>query len=237
MKKVFLLFLVFFPLCLFALDNDFIILEKEQIECIIKEITDDEVKYVHADNPDVLYTTSKSNIRTIVFKNGVVQHFQEKTIKPVEDVKEEEKIKLDVVSSKNEIIENNSVEEKGRIYRDKNNYVYNDTYITVDEVERIMKKYDADCYHDFVSARKMYNGGMITLAVGAGLALGSLSMLSMPGLAITTCSVGAIVGVTGGIVAISGAVKLEKSIDRYNGMNTYLSYYISPNTVGVAIHF
>ena len=131
MKKVFF-GLVF--LCLthaMAAQDVIITTDAKKIESTILEVSKTEIKYKEFANPNgPTFVLSTDEISSIIYANGQVQLFSSSPTpspRPASNDITPERASADNTN-------------KGRIFRDNNEYMYNDTYISSKEVERILKK-------------------------------------------------------------------------------------------------
>lgn len=133
-----------------------------------------------------------------------------------------------------------TVAGKGRIYRDKNNYMYDDKYISEKEVERVLRtNYAAN--EEWQSAKKMLTAGWVFVGLGGACALGALGCIPAGGAAVGGACGGALVFSSVGLgLALGCSKRMDKAINIYNGqidMATELHLFAAPEGVGVAIRF
>lgn len=132
---------------------------------------------------------------------------------------------------------------KGRIYRDNNEYMYNDTYISSKEVERILQRENSSAYVKWRQGYGMKIGGAVCCGIGGGLILSSLCFLGQKTPTATLCmdGIGLVTGCVG-IGLIFGANSCyNKAIDIYNSTYDHaaiqLNFFASNNGVGLALNF
>lgn len=133
-----------------------------------------------------------------------------------------------------------TVAGKGRIYRDKNNYMYDDKYISEKEVERVLRtNYAAN--EEWQSAKKMLTAGWVFVGLGGACALGALGCIPAGGAAVGGACGGALVFSSVGLgLALGCSKRMDKAINIYNAqidMATELHLFAAPEGLGVAIRF
>ena len=198
------------------------LLSGDVITAQIKDINRNGVTYLQN---NISYTLSASQIENVTFANGQVKTYNT----PVTSV------------SQPSIITTES-SGRGRIYRDGREYMYNDTYISSKEVERILRNQDALAYEQWKRGRRLSIGGAVVTGVGAGLALGSLAFTPVDlGVALGLSGAGLVVTGVGVILICCAPAKYNKAIDIYNSKydNTamQLNFFVAPSEVGIALNF
>lgn len=131
----------------------------------------------------------------------------------------------------------------GRIYRDNNEYMHNNRYISSKEVARILEREDYAAYKQWKKADGFLIGGSICAGIGSGLVLGGLiSLVSgspVPCIAMECCAL-APLGIGIGL-CVGANSKYNKAIDIYNSKydktTMQLQWRLTPNGVGLAIAF
>ena len=230
MKKVFF-GLVF--LCLthaMAAQDVIITTDAKKIESTILEVSKTEIKYKEFANPNgPTFVLSTDEISSIIYANGQVQLFSSSPRPASNDITPEQ------ASADNT--------NKGRIFRDNNEYMYNDTYISSKEVERILKKENSAAYAKWRQGKGMLIGGSVCSGIGCGLILSSLCFLGRETPIPTLSMDGAGLVMAGvGLGLVLGANSCyNKAIDIYN--STYdqtsmrLNFFAGYNGVGLALNF
>lgn len=135
------------------------------------------------------------------------------------------------------------VQQSGRIYRDNNQYFYNNTYIAKKEVERILERENSAAYHQWKKADGLLIGGAVCTGIGGGLVIGGL-------LTLATGSYGAAIGMECGAIVplgiglgltLGASSQYSKAIDIYNSRYDHaaieLRWRVSPAEFGLAIAF
>lgn len=133
--------------------------------------------------------------------------------------------------------------KSGRIYRDNGHYLYNDTYISSAEVERILKRENAAAYEKWKKAEGMLIGGSVCAGIGGGLAIGGIFPLifRMNGVALgLECA--ALVPLSIGLgLTLGSSTHFNQAINIYNAKYdqtaVQLKWHVAPNEVGLAIAF
>jgi len=133
-----------------------------------------------------------------------------------------------------------TVAGKGRIYRDKNNYMYDDKYISEKEVERVLRtNYAAN--EEWQSAKKMLTAGWVFVGLGCACAIGAVGCIPAGGAAVGGACGGALVFSSVGLGLTLGCTRrMDKAINIYNAqidMATELHLFAAPEGLGVAIRF
>ena len=137
-----------------------------------------------------------------------------------------------------------STETKGgRIYRDNREYLYNGTYISSKEVERILQRENHAAYEKWQNARGMEIGGAICTGIGSGMVLGGLITLItgnyMPCI-ILDCAALVPLGVGLGL-CLGASSRYNQAIDIYNSKydqaTVQLRWSVAPNGIGLALAF
>lgn len=131
----------------------------------------------------------------------------------------------------------------GRIYRDNNEYMHNNRYISSKEVARILEREDYAAYKQWKKADGFLIGGSICAGIGSGLVLGGLiSLVSgspVPCIAMECCAL-APLGIGIGL-CVGANSKYNKAIDIYNSKydktTMQLQWRLTSNGVGLAIAF
>lgn len=131
----------------------------------------------------------------------------------------------------------------GRIYRDNGHYLYNDTYISSKEVERILQRENGIAYEQWRKAEGLLIGAGVCTGIGAGLAVGGIFPMIWGnyGSAIAfECTALIPLGVGLGL-ALGSSSRHNKAIDIYNSKYDnaaiQLNFFTSPTEVGIALSF
>lgn len=235
--------------------------DRNQIRCTILEISDVSIRYTRADRPQsITFSTPISQINTIVYRDGTVEQLSASNTPDTTDTMT---AKTPIVSHPTEHIvphhavtttpthktPQNAKKDKankyseqlpGRIYCDRRSYVYNDHYISEQEVVRILQT-DAIAYDSWQRAHRMAVSSIVTTSVGGGLALIGLCCLPASigaGLGVAGCGLATMCVGTG--LLFGSMARYEHAIDLYNDhIDTHLqvSLFASPSDVGFAIRF
>ena len=260
---------LFGSLAVVAEEYDLIITtERSQIRCIIQEISDVSVRYVRSDRPQtIVFSTPLSQVVAIVYRDGTIEqitpqtpsaetaalpatepataNLQKTAIVPQEttiaDTKEQkaEPQRHPTITSEPKAAKPSSTKGGGRIYREKNEYMYNDSYISAKEVGRILQTH-AVAYDSWQRAHRLSVGGIVLSSLGAGTLVVSLCCIP--------AGIEASMGLLGGVVLSSVGVGLlcgslsryDKAIDIYNATidsRVQLHVFASPTDVGLALRF
>lgn len=261
---------LFTSLAVVAEEYDLIITtERSQIHCIIQEISDVSVRYVRSDRPQtIVFSTPLSQVVAIVYRDGTVEQItpqtssvetaalpanepttanpQGTTIVPQEttltDTKEEtaEPQRQPTIMQKPKTAKPTLAKGGGRIYREKNEYMYNDSYISAKEVGRILQT-NAVAHDSWQRAHRLSVGGIVLSSLGAGTLIVSLCCIP--------AGIEASMGVLGGGVVLSSVgvgllcgslSRYDKAIDIYNttiDSRVQLHVFASPTDVGLALRF
>lgn len=246
-------------LCLGAVcaeNHDMIITtDREQIQCVVKEISEDVISYLRPDRPaTVSYTIARNKVVLIQFSNGSIELFQEQ--KKTETFKEEQvlavqkedsvKEQVTLITSSNptstaseEVSSTQGLRE--RIFRDGNEYMHNNTYISAKQVGIILKNKDGDAYAQWKKANNLALSGCIIAGIGIGSVLGGLCTI--------TSSIEASLGLAAAGVVLSGVgvtlmlcapIHYEKALNIYNekyDKYTTLSFSASPQSLALRVCF
>ena len=176
------------------------------------------------------FTIPASQINTVTFSNGQVKTYVEKKCNQQTEVESTSTTKIDKPS-------------EGRIYRDNNQYLYNDTYISSKEVLRILERENKEAYKQWKKADGMLVGGAVCAGIGGGLAIGGLFPLIFS--QYTTClgiECAAIVPLGIGLgLTLGASAHYNKAIDIYNSKFDHvaiqLRWGVSVDGIGVAFAF
>lgn len=212
---------------------DIILLSGQTIRVHIVAMKNDQVVYIFEDNESTL---SASQVEKVTF----VHTGQQKVYNaPAQPFAAEKKPVVKTASTSGLP----DVQHSGRIYRDNNQYFYNNTYISNKEVERILKRENNAAYNQWKKADGMVIGGAICAGIGGGLVLGGLISLvtgdPVPCIAMECC---ALVPLGVGLGLCLGAnAKYNKAIDIYNSKYDQTAvefrWHVSPTEAGLAIAF
>ena len=167
---------------------------------------------------------SANEIDKLVFKNGQVRTYNttESSIF-VDDYSQTNSMKI--------------------LYRYGDEYMYGDTYISKNEVGRILQKYDYEAYNQWRGAGALQVAGGVFIGIGGGLALGGLIPLFTGNYMLClglSCSALLPLGLGLGFV-LGGSAKYNKAIDIYNSRfddaSVRLNFFTTPSEVGIALSF
>lgn len=208
------------------------LLSGQTIEARIVEMKSDHVTYVVGDEESTL---PASQIKTVTFKNGQVKVYNQAAASVVATPKTSETRTKQSTPS--------VVPTSGRIYRDGNEYMHNNRYISSKEVERLLEREDKAAYKQWKKANGLLIGGSVCTGIGSGMVIGGLISLTsgdaIPCLAMECC---ALVPLGIGLGLCLGAnSNFNKAIDIYNSKYDHaavqLQWRVAPNEVGLAIAF
>lgn len=267
MKKLFFLGLLYLLLIapLAAEEYDLIITtDRTRIPCTILEISDVAIRYTRTDRPQTItFSTPLCQVYAIVYRDGTIEQISAVSAPATGDTvaasastvarSAESPVACPTATAtptaepahtakttKATTPPPSSGKLPGRIYRDKNEYIYNDHYISEKEVGRVLQT-DALAYDSWQRAHRLYTGGIVATSVGGGIAL--------IGLCCIPASVEAGLGVAGGGLVVScvgvgllcGSLgRYEHSIDIFNDhvdARLQVSLFASPSNVGLAMRF
>ncbi|MBQ7697715.1 MAG: hypothetical protein IJT35_03950 [Paludibacteraceae bacterium] len=246
MKKAFLCF-VFQSLSLILTAQDIIITnDAKKIESTILEVSKTEIRYKETANPNgPTFVLSTAEISSIIYANGQTQVFSSSTPDKHSPTHSSTSASADStpspISTSKQTTEKNM--GKGRIFRDNNEYMYNDIYISSKEVERILKRENSSAYAKWRQGKGMKIGGAVCSGIGGGLIFVSLCCIGSNTLKGTLVMDGvgiAMIGVGLG-VSLGANGCYNKAIDIYN--STYdetamrLNFIVDHNGVGFALNF
>ena len=134
-------------------------------------------------------------------------------------------------------------EPSDRIYRDGDEYMYHDTYISKKEVARILQQNNSVAYNEWKKADGMVTGGAICIGVGSGLVLGGIfPLITGNSKATIGMECAALVPLIVGLgVTLGAPAHYTKAVDIYNSKFDHAAiqfqWYVAPNEVGVALAF
>lgn len=238
--------------------------DRARIPCTILEISDVAIRYTRTDRPQTItFSTPLRQVYAIVYRDGTIEQISAvsapATIDTVTATASTVARSTETPIARQTATGTSTAEPAhtakttkaapttssgdklpGRIYRDKNEYIYNDHYISEKEVGRVLQT-DALAYDSWQRAHRLYTGGIVATSVGGGIAL--------IGLCCIPASVGAGLGVAGGGLVVScvgvgllcGSLGLyEHSIDIFNDhvdARLQVSFFASPSDVGLAMRF
>lgn len=242
MKKLITLLLL--AASCYMMANDVIVkTDAERLEVKITAVTKTEITYKmpdYLDGPDFVLSTEE--ISQIIFENGQVKTYEHQpkaaAPAPVQQYTPAATQNTPATTKTQEA----STKPYGRIYRDGNEYMYNDAYISAKEVERILYKNNTYAYDVWKKGSRMAVGGAIVTGVGTGVALVSLAFLHTKNIGLVGGMIGGgLVGMGVGLgVMLSGVSKYGKAIDIYNSKLDYsctVEFEAAADGVGLALHF
>lgn len=214
---------------------DILLLSGQTIRAHIMALRGDQVVYsVEGNNA----TLAASQIEKVTFlHNGQVKVYNavERPVEPKRVV-----TAVQTATKRDELPE---IQQTGRIYRDNNHFLYNNTYISHKEVERILKRENSAAYRKWKQADGLLIGGSVCAGVGGGLVLGGLlSIMSGNPAAVIGLECSALVPLGIGLgLTFGSTANYNKAIDLYNSKfdraAVELRWHASPAEVGVAIAF
>ncbi len=133
-----------------------------------------------------------------------------------------------------------AVAGKGRIYRDKNNYMYDDKYVSEKEVERVIRTNYA-AYEEWQSAKRMVTASWVMVGLGGAGLIATLGCIPAGGAAVGGAAAGTLVFSSVGLgLALGSSRHMDKAITIYNAqidMATELHLFAAPEGIGVAVRF
>ena len=137
----------------------------------------------------------------------------------------------------------NTAKTTGHIYRDNGEYMYNNTYISAKEVERILERDNKAAYKQWKKAEGYLVGGAVCTGIGGGLVVGGLlSLISKNYAACIGIECASLVPLSIGLgLACGASAQYNKAIDIYNAKAdraaVQLKWQIAVNGIGVALAF
>lgn len=211
---------------------DIFLLSGQTIRARIVSLKRDQVIYMIEDNESTLPATQ---IEKVLFVNtGQVKTYNAIAAPVVEKKKSSAPIATSGLPE---------MQQSGRIYRDNNQYFYNNTYISKKEVERILERENSAAYRQWKKADGLLIGGAVCTGIGGGLVLGGL-------IGLATGEYGATIGIeccalvplgVGLGLCFGASANYNKAIDIYNSRYDHaaieLRWRVSPAEIGFAIAF
>ena len=204
-------------------------------QTLMVQVTDMKSNYVAYILDGKPYTMPASQIDKVTFlQNGQVKVYNSQSAaRTTTAVSTQEETASTTTSS----------EQSGRIYRDNGHYLYNDIYISSKEVERIIKRENADAYRQWKKADGLLIGGAVCVGIGGGLVIGGLFPLISKNYIATIgieCSALVPLGIGLGL-ALGASSHYDKAIDIYNSKYDHaavqLKWQVSANGLGLALAF
>lgn len=208
-----------------------LLLSGQTLTVQITDLKSNYVAYILDGKP---YTMPASQIDKVTFlQNGQVKEYTSQsaaettTIAPIKDETS---------------TTNTSPVQSGRIYRDNGHYIYNNIYISSKEVERIIKRENAEAYRHWQKADGMIVGGSICVGIGGGLIIGGLFFIKSNPIATIGIECSAIVPLGIGLgLTLGASSQYNKAIDIYNSKYDHaavqLRWQVSGNGIGLALAF
>lgn len=248
MKKTFSLILTLL-LCSLAYAQDIIVTtESERIDAKITEVSETEVKYKSATNPNgPVFVLSTSKIASIIFQNGEVKTFsntnntnvtQQNTTVSVREAK-------DIIFVPGQKIE--KIERRDYSSGSRTKYFYGNIEMDESLFRDFLKLNCQEAYKKYQIGNGLMYGGTIFLGLATGGLLGCLigiDKISYDALVIgaSVSAAGAAVGIAGlcvGAVIASKPLNVfnEQCADRKEVAQLQLSLTSSRNGIGVALNF
>lgn len=226
-----------------AANADTLVLRNQSmIRCTITEMTETTVSYTRPDRPKTMvFSTPMEQIVRILFGDGTVAE-----IAPAAD-KEEQPQQITqqqvTVPQQNTVVatqQKTSVTGQGRIYRDNNEYMFNDKYISEKEVERVLRTNYA-AYEEWQKSKRMLTAGWVLAGFSIAGAVGALACIPAGGVAVGCMCGGTVVIASVGLgVCLGSAKHRTKAIDIYNGqIDLAAEWHLvsSQDGVGIALRF
>ena len=246
MRRIFLC-IVFLCLTHVLPAQDIIITtDAKKIESTIFEVSKTEIKYKDFANPNgPTFVLSTDEISSVIYANGQVQLFSSSTTEKKVSTPSSAPVSEDAtsapVSTSKQTTDNST--RKGRIFRDNNEYMYNDTYISAKEVGRILKRENSTAYEKWRQGKGMEIGGAVCMGVGGGLIITGLGYINPNSLNRTLLlnGTGLVATVVGLGVYLGASGCYNKAIDIYNSSYdeaaVRLNFQVGANGVGLALNF
>lgn len=206
---------------------DILLLSGQIITARIVELKSNHVVYMTGEEESTL---PASQIERVTFQNGQVKAYN--TQKPLIARKPQPAATATPAPR-----------TSGRIYRDNNEYMYDNRYISAKEVARILETEDKAAYKQWKKGDGLVIGGAICAGIGGGLVIGGLASLSsgnpVPCIALE-CVALAPLGIGLGL-CLGAQAQYKKAIDIYNSKYdqaaVQLKWRVMPDGVGLAIAF
>lgn len=162
-------------LALSAWANDLIVsVKSERIDAIIQEVSDTEVRYKKASNPNgPTFVMKTSDVATIIYANGDVQAF--------EHSEQPQPQSLVVVPEKKPQANKGRF---GEITKDDDTYYYNGEAMDLDTYLQFVKVNCPAAYNSYTSGKKLRKAGGALMGVGIPVLCGGIVMytLGFPGI-------------------------------------------------------
>lgn len=218
MKKYFLLILLTMTFC--AYSQDVIITKNaEKLEVKIIEVSSSEIKYKKLNNLEgPTFVLSSSEIATIIYENGDIQTFEDKSL------------------PKN--IEEATIVADKYISRSGNSYFYDGVTMRGNTYKNFLNKNCIPAYQEYKKGETIATWGWALLGVGVGFDIGFSWWLSYSWVPALACEIACIP------TLIVGYNKMHKSADIYNTTcakkrqtQAYWSVNASQNGIGLAFNF
>lgn len=215
--------------------------ESERIDGKVLEVSDTEIKYKRADNPNgPTFVLSTTKISSIIYKNGEVQTFKQQpaVVSPnvsggtVVSVRSAE----DIVFIPGQQIEEQ--EKRGKYY-------YGNIELDESLYKDFLKLSCPDAYKSYVSGEGMIWGGSFCLGAGVGFGLGAILSRTETGLIVNAVLMGASFATCIPLLCV-GPNKMKKSLSIFNanctqtqatGPKLKLSFIANSNGVGLKLNF
>lgn len=240
MRKIFLCF-VFLCLAHILTAQDIIVTTDERkIESTILEVSKSEIKYKEFANPNgPTFVLSTDEISSIIYANGQVRIYSSSA----PDKKVHAASSAPAGTNTNPEPPTDNTIGKGRIFRDNNEYMYNNTYVSAKEVGRILKRENSTAYEKWRQGKGMEIGGAVCMGVGGGLIITGLGYIgsNTPTATLLLNGAGLVTTVVGLGVYLGASGCLNKAIDIFN--STYdeaavrLNFHAGANGVGLTLNF
>ena len=212
--------------------------ESERIDVNVIEVSETEVKYKKADNPDgPTFVLSTSKIASIIYKNGDVQTFKQQVVQQKSGSVTTVRDAADIVFVPGQKIE----------WSDKRNkYYYGNIELDETLYRDFLKLTCPDAYKQY-----SYGNGMVwTGAIAGGLLVGMGFGLLIPARTDGIIIAGSVlsgVGLISGVTLICvGAKKANKSLNTFNiqcasslhaNVPMTLQFGVTSNGLGLALNF
>lgn len=250
-----------------AAEYDTLFLRNEsQIRCTITEMTETAVSYTRADRPrTMVFSTPIEQIARILFSDGTEAQitaattettqtqpasYEERTAAQTERVVAAPAVRETTqaatqMTTRTAVAttqpqQKTTVAGQGRIYRDNNEYMFNDKYISEKEVERVLRTNYA-AYEEWQKSKRMLTAGWVLTGFSIAGVVGALACIPAGGVAVGSMCGGTVVIACVGLgVCLGSAKHRTKAIDIYNGqIDLAAEWHIvsSQDGVGIALRF
>jgi cytochrome c biogenesis factor len=201
--------------------------DSKRINAKVMEVNEDNIKYKNFDNQDgPVYTLSKSNIVTILYKNGQVETFETESSKPA------------------------AATQITQVPRQTNAMSNRTQVVSSDNILADMKAYSPALYSQYKSGKRMATSGSILTGVGGVSAgLGAVFVLmnrsgEMVNVGYGFLVMGSLSAAAGVSILIVGGSKKNNAVRNFNRQyyssqpsSPHFQFNVYPNRVGLAYVF